>query len=404
MKGIRVCCSILTMILAGFFSTALSETQTAEISPEILTPEAAEAASIIDTEKTEALAAVMRKAERKEPVTIAVIGGSITEGTVSYGKQDRAIRGRKPYAELFFDWWRQKFPETEFRFVNAGIGATNSYLGVHRVQRDVLDFRPDLVLVEFSVNDENNMKAKLAYDNLVRRILQDEAHPAVLLLFMAQTNGASAQVPHAAVGKHYGLPMISYKNTIERLMADGVCRAEDLSGDEVHPSALGHQIAGELIRQKLDEIYEVRNMTAEPEAFDAPPAVKEAYLNARIADSTNLIPDSCGTFRTDHRFARFPNGWRSENGKGCFVITETFANLGIVWLRQVSGECGQADVYVDGERKATLDGSFPGGWGDYAEVKEVFSTKTPAEHRVEIIIRDDSSAEAFEILGFLLSD
>ena len=403
-KGIRFCCSILTVILAGFFSTAFSEAQGTDPASDLLTPEAAEAARITDAEKTEALAAVMRKAERKEAVTIAVIGGSITEGTVSAGKRDREIQGRKPYAELFFDWWRQTFPETEFRFVNAGIGATNSYLGVHRVQRDVLDFRPDLVLVEFSVNDESSMKAKLTYDCLVRRILQDEAHPAVLLLLMAQTNGNSAQVPHAAVGKHYGLPMISYKNAIDRLMADGTYRAEDLSGDEVHPSALGHRIAGELIRRRLDEVYEARNTLAEPEDFDDAPAVKEAYRNARIADSASLVPDDCGTFREDKSFSRFPNGWRSEKGKGGFVFTETFASLGVVWLRQVSGKCGQADVYVDGVRKATLDGDFSGGWGDYAETKEVFSSREAAEHRVEIVLRDDSSAEAFEILGFLLSD
>ena len=40
-------------------------------------------------------------------------------------------------------------------FINVGIGATDSYLGVHRVTADVLDKEPNLVLVEFAVNDSN---------------------------------------------------------------------------------------------------------------------------------------------------------------------------------------------------------------------------------------------------------
>ena len=370
---------------------------------ELLGPEAAEAAKIYEADLA-ALAAVMRKAERKEAVTVAVIGGSITEGTVTAGKKDTAVGGRRAYADLFFGWWRQAFPETEFRFINAGIGATDSYLGVHRVQRDVLDYRPDLVLVEFSVNDANDMKAKTSYENLVRRILEDEAHPAVILLFMGQTNGASAQVAHAAVGKHYGLPAVSYKNVIGRLMEEGTYTAADLSGDEVHPSALGHRIAYELLRNLLEQACEIRDIAGEPGTDLGKPATKEKYLNARIADSSCLVPAECGSFAAKNVFSRFPNGWQTAGGGGKFSFTDTFATLGVLWLRQVSGKCGRADVYVDGERKATLDGNFPGGWGDYAAAKEVYASGEPAEHLVEIVMQEGDRDKLFTLLGFLLAD
>ena len=95
----------------------------------------------------------MNKAADGEPVTIACIGGSITQGTISSGEDDSALAFRKCYADIFFQWWEDSYPDTEFTFINAGIGATDSYLGVHRVRQDVLDADPDLVLVEFSVND-----------------------------------------------------------------------------------------------------------------------------------------------------------------------------------------------------------------------------------------------------------
>jgi len=100
-----------------------------------------------------ALAAVMKKAEAGEPVTIAAIGGSITQGSISNGAKDSQVKTKSCYADIFFAWWKETFPQSEITVVNAGIGATDSYLGVHRVQEDVLDYHPDLVLVEYSVND-----------------------------------------------------------------------------------------------------------------------------------------------------------------------------------------------------------------------------------------------------------
>lgn len=47
-------------------------------------------------------------------------------------------------------WLAEKvFPNTEFDYVNAGIGATDSQFGAARVQEDLLQRLPDLVFVEF---------------------------------------------------------------------------------------------------------------------------------------------------------------------------------------------------------------------------------------------------------------
>ena len=123
-----------------------------------------------------ALGAVMRKAEAGEPVSIVCIGGSITQGTISSGAKDNEllksgeIPSKGAYADIFFRWWQERFPDTEFNFVNAGIGGTDSYLGVHRLEQDVLKHEPDLVLVEFSVNDGNDNFHKITYDQSVINI------------------------------------------------------------------------------------------------------------------------------------------------------------------------------------------------------------------------------------------
>lgn len=72
-------------------------------------------------------------------VTVAYFGGSIT-----------AANGWRPQTTA---WLRQHYPKADFTEVNAAIGGTGSDLGVFRLEHDVLAHRPDLVFIEFAVND-----------------------------------------------------------------------------------------------------------------------------------------------------------------------------------------------------------------------------------------------------------
>ena len=92
---------------------------------------------------------VLEKLSQGKEVVIAAIGGSITEGAGA-SKQEEC------YVSRFVDGLRTRYPEADIKFVNAGIGGTPSTLGVMRYERDVTEVlgqNPDLVLVEFAVND-----------------------------------------------------------------------------------------------------------------------------------------------------------------------------------------------------------------------------------------------------------
>ena len=70
---------------------------------------------------------------------IGYLGGSIT-----------AQQGWRPKT---LAWFKEQFREAKFSEINAAIGGTGSDLGVFRLQQDVLDQSPDLLFVEFAVND-----------------------------------------------------------------------------------------------------------------------------------------------------------------------------------------------------------------------------------------------------------
>jgi lysophospholipase L1-like esterase len=375
-----------------------------------------------------ALAKVMRKAESGEPVTIACIGGSITQGTIAKGTADSEVGFSTPYAELFHEWWTERFPDTEVNFINAGIGGTDSYLGVHRVERDVLQYQPDLVLVEYAVNDADSFFYKRSYDNLVRKILESDSAPAVMLLFMAQTDGTSAQDMQVLVGYNYALPMVSYANCIKSMMENGRYTAEQLSGDGVHPSALGHAIVGEILWNYLNQVYGEMYELDDPEPFDLAAVTDERYKHAEIvdaADSNGADMDvtleqglqetaktgiagsfellSTGTFEQESASEYFPNGWVCREGDGNLELTGIFRNLGILYLATTDGKSGIFDIWVDGECVWSINADFTGGWGNAITAKEVYTSDAAAEHTIVIKKSPDSEGDVFHLLGLLVS-
>lgn len=350
------------------------------------------------------LAAVMKKAEAGEPITVAVIGGSITQGTISSGAMDSQMKTRNCYAEIFFSWWRETFPNSQVTVINAGIGATDSYLGVHRVQEDVLDFQPDVVLVEYSVNDGANNTYKITYDNLVYKLATAEKAPAVLLLFMGQTNLASAQSVHQMVGFNYSIPMVSYLNLLSGFFDSGRYTEKDLSGDVTHPSALGHAMVGEILWKYLNNIYAELDSYEAPAAFDKKIFTKSKYLNAELVGVGDITPTALGSFTENGKdFSGWGNVWKTTEGNGEITFTVTCKNLGILFWRSTGKDFGNYEVWVDGEHKATLQGEFPGGWGNYAHSQEVFVGDADAEHTITIKKAENSTGDDFVLLRLMIS-
>jgi lysophospholipase L1-like esterase len=82
---------------------------------------------------------VIEKLQAGKPVKIAYLGGSIT-AAAGWRVQTR-------------QWFSDEFPEAQVEEIHAAIGGTGSDLGVFRLQWDALRHRPDLLFVEFAVND-----------------------------------------------------------------------------------------------------------------------------------------------------------------------------------------------------------------------------------------------------------
>ena len=353
--------------------------------------------SLLNTGNQARLKAAMKKASNGESITVGVIGGSITQGSSSSSTQSS-------YAGRFHSWWTQKFPNSEINFVNAGIGGTDSYLGVHRVDKQLLEYNPDVVIVEFSVNDSEKLFNKYSYDSLVRKILNADTSPAVILLFTTQENGTNLQDVHMEIGSAYDLPMLSYREAVYPEVVAGTINWKDISPDNIHPNDKGHEIIGQIISKYLDSVYDNLDNISDDITFDTKAFTSDYYVNADFYGSSSVNAASMDGFEISGNklYPQFSDNWATTAG-GTITFDIKCRNFGVFFARTTDGKSGSFEVYVDGERKAVLDGDFTGGWGNYGYAQRVTLGNETEMHNIVIKPAEGSEDKALTILALMLS-
>ena len=99
----------------------------------------------------------IKQAISDKQACVVWLGGSLTEG-------EGASAPCFCWQALLSEWMKEKYPSCSFTCLNRGIGGTNSEFGLYRLRRDVLQNRPDLLFVEFAVNDYERAPEKSKED------------------------------------------------------------------------------------------------------------------------------------------------------------------------------------------------------------------------------------------------
>ena len=156
-------------------------------------------------------AAFDKNARNGERLTVAFIGGSLTWGARASDPQ------KTSYRALIGQKLEEAYPEARFRFLDAAIGGAGSQLGVFRLQRDVLAHRPDLIFLDFTLNDNTDITTPdtlAAYESLVRRIIAEGNCP-VIQMFLAAKPMVEAGTTDKMVRFHANRKIVTAYNTGE---------------------------------------------------------------------------------------------------------------------------------------------------------------------------------------------
>lgn len=380
--------------------------------------------SLVSTGNPSRLIDVMNRAKTGQDVIVAYIGGSITQGAGAIPINSSC------YAYQSYLGFKNRFGRNDnVHYIKAGVGGTPSELGMIRFDRDVIRDKqlPDIVVVEFAVNDYGDETKGDCYESLVRKILMLPNNPAVILLFSVFANDENLQTRLAPVGELYELPMVSILDAVtpqfKLAEKDGrVLTKNQFFYDIYHPQNIGHKIMSDCIIHLFDKINSLtesnKSMIKDNtiELLKQDPAIGKTFEDVKLLDRKNSYIKSninCGGFSGTDKVLQsvemddklepvpqFPYNWMYEGDKNQSSFKMTISCKALLLVFKDSGETdvAKAKVFVNGKYILTAD-PHENGWVHCNPII-IINEKTSNEHNVEISIVDDDKDKKFTILGF----
>lgn len=361
---------------------------------------------------------VVNRAKKGEEVTIAYIGGSITQGAGAKPGQQES------YTYKSYTAFRGICGEhRKVRYIQAGVGGTPSELGMLRYDRDVRMEKtvdPDIVIVEFAVNDAGDETEGNCFESLVYHILSAPNHPAVILLFSVFENDWNLQERLAPVGYRYDIPMVSIKDAVVeqfyKKKGDGnIITKRQFFYDIFHPTNEGHTIMADCLTYLFRKVLQ-----AEPAAADINlnqlPVIGRDFVSVQLSDrknpSDNIIVEEGGFTSWDEDLQikevdaktgvkkLFPYNWMRipENGEAPMRLKVKCKAFLLIYKDSGADEFGKASVSVDGKAVRIFD-PHEIGWTHCTPVILIQEAK---ENWHDITIRMENGEEnkKFTVLGF----
>lgn len=344
---------------------------------------------------------LMKRAANGESLVIGFLGGSITQGSLS-------STPKTCYAYLVYEWWKKSFPNAAFSFVNGGIGGTTSHYGGARAWKDVLCYRPDIVTVDFSVNDDANEFFEETYEGTLRRLLMAPSSPAVVVLNnVFYDTGKNAQNYHNRIADHYGIPHVSIKDTVYPDVESGKIVRADITPDNLHPNDKGHRLVADEICKLLDSIkaemeeetiagenIEGKSTKTEASVLLPAPLTENAYEHSRliqIQDNEAILDGFLvDPIEKKGMLDIFKNGWTAAHTNDKISFEIECSCLAVQYRKSVQQPVPKAKAVIDGDEAhaVILDGNFTEDWGDCLYLEPLLHHAEKKVHRIEITVTD----------------
>ncbi len=141
------------------------------------------------------------KLEKGEDVTVAYVGGSITEG--------------ETWRPLTTAWLKQQYPDANITEVAVAMSGTGADLAACRLDEEILAYNPDLLFVEYAANSGTEKDV----EGIARKLWAQDATADLCIVYVSQTynfglyqNGQLPEIPAAfeKVAEHLDIPSIFF--------------------------------------------------------------------------------------------------------------------------------------------------------------------------------------------------
>jgi len=343
----------------------------------------------------ETIGRAVAKLKKDKALKIGYFGGSITAGAGASNSSKTSWRA------LTTAWFRERFPEATITEINAAIGGTGSDLGAFRCDKDLLTKDPDLVFVEFAVNDGGGeeQRVKRSMEGIVRQIWQ--SNPNADILFVYTTTKAlfqpyaKGELPkaigyHQAIARHYGIPEINVGRVLAEKINSGDASWETMTTDTVHPNDAGYVLYFDSIKAFLE------SHLADPPAPSVfaldEPLTKDPLCGAHLEFAAQA--DAPGWQKEQKSMAgQCPNYIAASEPGTELVYVFNGTVIGIYWL--IAPDSGDIEWSIDGgpaTRRSSWDKyALKSSRANYAILADDLK---PGEHRLKIKVLGEKNEQS----------
>jgi hypothetical protein len=287
-------------------------------------------------------------AENGESLTIAYLGGSITEG--------------KNYTSPFSSYVKSTFAKGSFKEINAGLSGTSSVVGLVRSEQEIVSQKADIIFLEFSVNDHEDIMYKKCFESCIKKFLDMPNEPAVIVLITRAQGGFSSQSQMYPIGKNFDIPVISMDDALTKAFNSGFLKTGDYYSDEYHPHQKGGQLIADCLAYYFRQAMKSENLSA---SYELP---TKAVYGMEYADCVNVNPKDLTNFNagswsagSGYNGSKSLNYSYTLNGGSPMTFKTTGKGLIIVFKANSNG-MGSINVTVNG-KTTKVNGNKQYTWG-----------------------------------------
>ncbi len=335
-------------------------------------------------------------------ITAVFLGGSIYAGTGATSKDKKLVAH-------MLNYFNEKYNSATV--INAGIGGTYSDQGLYRIKKDVAKYNPDIVFVNFAVNDRYFTEAKFRADmeGIARELIKLPHQPVIVYnppavyLESDSYNYPSNTYWTEEIADHYGITTVNYYDYIQERISNGdfadvKAFTEIYTTDNVHPNDAGYELMAEHLISAIEDgsaykKYELKDLHGSYE-FNNPGLVAANDYRVSYTGSWQYKPTATSS--------TFESGsYISSNGGDTVSFTFTGKSIGVYVIRSANGNTAKYSIdngKYTGDIKTNGAGPMPMVVFEKHGLDE-------GEHTITITtdIPSDVSKNEFEI-GYFLTD
>lgn len=190
---------------------------------------------------------IIEKLNSGAEVKIAALGDSLTYGWMT----------QHGYLDFLKQMLNKKYPGSNFSILNRGIPGDTAKDGLRRVESDVIRLSPDLVLVQFALNDAYTDFSPEDFqrniESIVLKIKEKTSADIVLLTSVALLNPDENRIARMFYGKlhecgeRHNIPVVSVDEYWENKIASGIKHSSLVQTDGIHPNEKGYELMAEAV-------------------------------------------------------------------------------------------------------------------------------------------------------------